>query len=292
MTSILHFSDIHFPLRLNKMTMREMLRFKRVLAGVNYALRRRKKFEDGDRKWAAFLRYVQERGDEFDALVCTGDYTALGMRKELRHAREQLKPLLQHPGLVLLPGNHDVYLPEAGGGYFYEVFGDAIRSEYSRIRPSDAPAGYPFVQLVDEQVAVLAVNSARSNPAFWRSSGVVDAQSVRAMRELLEREEVRRRKVVVATHYNVDDEDSALHGLNDRRAFRDLLAKYDCALLLHGHVHRGRKVDIAEFSVPVYCAGSLTYAGRESFWEFRIGERFEARQFHWTGSAYQIQTRE
>ena len=33
MTSILHFSDIHFPLRLNKMTMREMLRFKRVLAG-------------------------------------------------------------------------------------------------------------------------------------------------------------------------------------------------------------------------------------------------------------------
>ena len=287
MMRILHFSDVHFPMTYAGSFWRERMRPKRFLAALNYGLRRRSCFKEAPAKWEAFRSFVEEGA--FDAVVCTGDLTASGMSGELASARERLRFLFSHPGFVLMPGNHDVYLPGMGQALFGRYFSDSMRGEL--IRPEGCAVGLPCARLLGDDVAVVAVDSVKPNPCIWLSSGRVNERQMEWTRELLGHEALRDRFVLVATHYNLDDGDSWRHGLENRAAFREMLSAFpNVGAVLHGHVHRSGRAELPVLNAPAFCAGSLTYRGRESFWVLEWdGTVLSARKGGWDGTRYILQ---
>ncbi len=281
MTRILHFSDVHFPLSRNSVSLPEILRPKRILASANYLLRRRPKFIAGNTKWDAFNNFY--KSIEVDAVICTGDLSGMGMHGELDYAQSKLEHISKHPNFILLPGNHDLYLPEKNGSHFYDIFKDSITK--SDITISDNTP-YPLVKLINDNVAIVAVNSAKPNPSLIRSSGNISTEQLSAVDALLNNDELKTRHVIVATHYNADDEDTNLHGLENRKEFRAILAKHNCAMLVHGHIHKNQTYNVPDSNTKAFCAGSLTYKGRESFWVYNIGEKNSAQAGSWDGAQY------
>lgn len=283
MTRILHFSDVHFPLSWESISFPEMIRPKRILAGLNYTLRRYSKFSDANDKWTAFMKFANSL--EFDAVICTGDVTGMGMHGELEYAHDKLKEISKHKNFIMLPGNHDLYLPEKNGSYFYEVFKDNI-AHRDAMHCVSTTTPYPFIKIINDNVAILAINSAKPNPSIIRSSGKIDAEQLVAMGSLLQSPELRSRKIIVATHYNVDDEDTNLHGLENRKEFRKLLSKHKCDMLVHGHIHKSQTYTAPDTDTKVFCAGSLSYKDRESFWVYNIGDQITAQAGSWNGTEY------
>ena len=281
MTRILHFSDVHFPLSLDSVSLPEILRPKRILASANYFLRRRPKFIDANTKWAAFEEFYNS--SEFDAVICSGDLSGMGMHGELDYAHHKLETISKHAHFILLPGNHDLYLPEKNGSYFYEIFKDNITK--SDIATSEN-SPYPLVKLINDNVAIVAINSAKPNTSLIRSSGHISVEQLTTLDKLLGKQELKTRHVIVATHYNADDEDTNLHGLENRKEFRAILAKHNCAMLVHGHIHKNQTYNVPDSSTKAFCAGSLTYKGRESFWIYNIGEKNTTQAGSWDGTQY------
>ena len=107
---LLHFSDVHVSAEFRDVPIHRWVG-KRGLAGLNLLLGRGKRFSAAPEKLRALARFAQEQ--KFDAVLFTGDYTALGLEREFRAAREAVEPLMHAPaGYVNVPGNHDLYLPE------------------------------------------------------------------------------------------------------------------------------------------------------------------------------------
>lgn len=285
MTTILHFSDVHFPLTCDSASVREVLRPKRFLALLNYGLRRYSKFSDANHKWDAFEEFY--KSSKFDAVICTGDLSGMGMRGELDYAHSKLEAISKHKNFILLPGNHDIYLPEKNGSYFYDIFKDNIAITDIPCKDS-APcvSPYPFIKLINDNVAIIAINSAKPNPSLIRSSGHISAEQLAAMDSLLADAKLQKRHIIVATHYNADDEDSNLHGLENRKEFRKILAKHNCAMLVHGHIHKAQAYYVPQTNTKAFCVGSLTYKGRESFRVYNIGEQSTTQAGTWDGKQY------
>jgi 3',5'-cyclic AMP phosphodiesterase CpdA len=283
MSRILHFSDVHFPLTWDMLAVPGMIHPKRILALVNYLLRRQTRFRNAPQKWEAFLSFVEH--SHFDAVICTGDLTAMGLPGELDAARKRLAPLLERPDFVLLPGNHDLYLPGKAAEWYDRIFPTTQRTNI--LCPDDG-APYPFIKLVGQDTALLVLNSAKPNPLIWRSSGRISPEQMQAARELLSASalELRLRHLVVATHYNIDDDDSSLHGLENRLQVRQFLEEINCSMLIHGHIHHHGKTPIEGFLPQVYCAGSLTYRRREGFWVYTVEDQITAQAGTWNGREY------
>ena len=268
MASILHFSDIHFPLAASRIEAADLRHPKRLLATLNYLVRRRFFFSQATDHWQRFQASMADK--EFDAILCTGDLTTMGTRRELEHARAQIEPFLHHPAFILLPGNHDLYLPRQEARHFFDVFADCYQKPGQiRIEPSSTYP-FPFLQLVGDDTAILAINSAKPNPLLWLSSGRVSDAELEQAKALAQRPECKNRKLIIATHYNCDDEDSWRHGLENRKAFREFLEQTNCFLLAHGHVHRSYETTIKNLPTQICCAGSLTYRHRESYRVYQI----------------------
>lgn len=267
---LLHFSDIHLE---NGFRDVELGRFvnKRFVGFVNLALRRRRKYRGGLAKMQALAELmVRER---VDVAICTGDYTALGTEPELELARRAIEPFVRAPlGFVTVPGNHDVYLPDALP-LFEKHFGDLLVSDL----PALATDGvYPLVRFFGDDVAVVAINSARPNPPIFRSSGRIPDAQLEGLRRALEHPRVRGRFVFVITHYAPrlwnGRPDSVSHGLENADALFESCAGLERGVLLHGHVHRCYSVRVPELNVPLCGAGSTTMAGREGLWVFEVRE--------------------
>jgi len=232
-------------------------------------------------KWESFMTFYQSMN--FDAVICTGDFSSMGCRGELLAAHEKLQPFLKRPDFILMPGNHDVYLPGEEEGYFNDLFADYYRGDFLRL---EGGSRYPFAKIINEQVAIVAVNSVKPNPLIWRSSGRVALEELEALKKLCAHPELRARRLLVATHYNVDEQDTALHGLENRSDFRAALVECGCAALLHGHIHHEMIYDFPEAPIPVFGAGSLTYRGRETFHVLEIDETIRCRTGFWDGRQY------
>jgi predicted phosphodiesterase len=60
-------------------------------------------------------------------------------------------------------------------------------------------------------------------------------------------------------------------------------------VLLHGHNHRPYTYFLPDTAVPLYCAGSLSKAGAESFWLFDLfGESLNARRGAWKNARFAL----
>jgi hypothetical protein len=191
-----------------------------------------------------------------------------------------------------VPGNHDVYLPDAiADGRFEAAFGDLLATDRPDLATAD---GWPRVRLFEDDLAVIAINSARPNPEILRSSGRIPDAQLEALDRAVRDPEIAARYTIVATHYGIrlgsGRPDRFAHGLENADALIAILARLDRGVLLHGHVHHRFHLRLPELSIDVLNAGSTTHAGREGLWMLELeGRGGRAIPGRWAGTGYVLE---
>lgn len=268
---ILHFSDVHVDVPASAVPMRDWFG-KRLIGGLNHALRRRPQFARAKEKLAALARFAAQ--ENVDLAMGTGDFTILGTEPELIASAAAVAPLASRPlGLVVLPGNHDLYLLD---GVREARFGKHFDAWMTTDCPDLATDGaWPRVRLF-EGCAIVSISSARPNPEPWRSSGRVPDAQLAGLRRALIDSRLRGRFVIVATHYAPRKEsgqpDSALHGLENADALLDAISSLERGCLVHGHIHKRYRLQLPGVAPSILCAGSTTQEGREGLWVLDVDD--------------------
>lgn len=284
---VLHISDLHVDVPLSTVPWRGWLN-KRFMGGANYLLNRSRHFRAVREKIRALDRFRREQ--RVDLVLCTGDYTVLGTEAELAAARDAVEPLTRAPlGFVTVPGNHDVYVPDALGR-FERFFGDLLETDMPDRR---VDGRWPIVRFVGDTIAVVAVDSARPNPQPWRSSGRVPDAQMEALAGILAEPRVRERFVFVITHYAPrlanGRRDRFTHGLVNGDALLACVADLPHGAVLHGHVHHCYRVRVPGVGPTLFGAGSTTQDAREGLWLFDVTpEGVIAARGGWVNDAYAL----
>ena len=266
---ILHFSDPHFDLSLKSIPWKKWFG-KRAVGALNLLGGRGKRFDDAESKIEALVEFKEQNG--IDLVICTGDYTALGLEAEIINAAEIVAPLATpEDKFITVPGNHDIYLYDSlHQESFNRHFGKFMRSDLPQYRVDEF---FPFVRLFDE-VAVVGLNSAKPNPLPWRSTGYIPDKQLEAFSEILKDKRVKDKYILVSTHYAPRDEnglpDKKHHRLINAKEFLECCKGIEKGAILTGHIHKGFRVEIDGLKAPLFCAGSVTMDKRESFWLFEI----------------------
>ncbi len=282
---ILHISDVHLPFPEGSRRDAGMLHPKRMLAMLNYKLRRMKKYAEGETKLAGLEAWLEQ--EPVDWILYTGDSVNQGLEGEYLAAAPRMARTLgmARGGALAVPGNHDWYTEGSVRRY--------RRRMGARLPKSDRPEwagreGFPLVRFMGEEAVAIGLNTAVPHFNFWDSSGLLRAEEAERTAEILDRPEVRdRRWVFVMTHYPYLDTDW-LHGLRGTEALWKVLAGRRNVVLLHGHNHYAYEKRGPE-GQPVFCAGSLTKDGAESFWLFEpYGDYLNARLGRWGGGRWWV----
>ncbi|HVS62646.1 MAG TPA: metallophosphoesterase [Thermoanaerobaculia bacterium] len=289
---ILHFSDIHLDFQLRRVPLRDWFG-KRLMGGGNYLLRRREAFRQGKRKLDALAALIHE--DDPDLIVFSGDFTTLGTELELLNAREAIEPILAtSASFVCVPGNHDVYLGDVvRQGRFVRNLGDLLVTDMPDLLVDDH---WPIARLIEDSVAVVAVNSSRPNPRPWRSSGLIPHEQLVALSKMLADPRLADRFVFVVTHYPPCGPDgrphAKLHGLDNATELMETIAPLgDRGALLCGHLHDAFHQRPVDGAPRVFCAGSATLEGREGFWQFDLdtaGRRVHTSRGRWAPEGWML----
>jgi 3',5'-cyclic AMP phosphodiesterase CpdA len=184
-----------------------------------------------------------------DVVVVSGDLTQRAKSEEFEAARAYLDTL-PHPQIVV-PGNHDISL--------YNVFRRFLQplDRYRRYITDDLDPVY-----LDEEIAVLGVNTARS--LTFKDGRVNQQQLGRIRAELAELDPAITR--IVVTHHpfdlpqSADDDDLVGRAPMAMAAF----AESGVDLLLAGHLHVSHssstadRYQISEYAALVIQAGTAT----------------------------------
>lgn len=196
---------------------------KRLIGGANlYLLGRRAHFQE--RTVDALIRAVEDQAP--DALICSGDLTALATAAEFDLARDRLGPLFSRQPSLLIPGNHDVYAA-GSGGRLQATFPDACRGDGAGVLPGITAGGMRIVGL---DVCF----------ADWASRGRAGAGLERLRQELAAGAE----PLGLMIHYPLRDRRGQPYGpwtraLIDAPEVERLLDHPRAAAVFHGHEHHG-----------------------------------------------------
>ncbi len=287
MTRLLHFSDVHFQDPVWSVPMRDLMS-KRLVGAVNLWLHREKLFRSVPEKLDALDRFRKEQA--VDAVLCSGDFTALGTESEHKVARAAMQRFLDAPGgLAVVPGNHDLYVR---GNLEHTRFGRHFADLLSTDCPEHAVDGpYPFVRLLGDRLAIVGLNSARPNLMPFVSSGIIHRSQLEQLVKILD--ECHDRLCVVMTHYAPLTQggrpDAPHHGLDNAGELLSICARPN-VMLIHGHIHQ-RYFHKATHARPwLFCAGSVTHQGREGLWVYDIeGQQVRATPGVFGGADYRLQ---
>ena len=221
-----------------------------------------------------------------DVVVVSGDLTQRAKSEEFEAAKTWLDTL---PGpQIIVPGNHDIS--------FYNVLRRFLQplTRYKRYITDDLDPIY-----VDEEIAVLGVNTARS---LTFKDGRVNKEQVASIRAQLAAVDPALTKIIV-THHPFDLPGSADEDDLVDRAPMAMKAFADCGidLLLSGHMHTSRagstseRYDLHEYAALVVQAGTATSTrGRGEVNSFNVvrveSERIEVDRYGWdeVGKQYSL----
>jgi 3',5'-cyclic AMP phosphodiesterase CpdA len=282
---ILHFGDIHLPFPPGAFRAPEILHPKRLVALVNFYLRRGGKYADALQKLNGLQEFL--RREPVDYILYTGDTLNFGLEREFTAAAGRLAETLAlaRRGALAVPGNHDLY---TGSSLVHHRthFAPLVRSD---LPDSATPTGYPLVRWLGDDAVAIAFNTACPHFNFWNSSGRVPVLELDALARLLARPDIAaRRRIFLMTHYPFDER-GFFHGLRNSRALLKLLRGRPNLVLLHGHNHRSYTHLVRGTATPLYCSGSLSKAGGESFWLFEpFGDTLNARRGVWKNARFAL----
>lgn len=238
MLRIAHVSDLHVLSPLGDEWQRVFFN-KRMTGYANVLLQRGRVYR---RPYlAAVLAAAAQKADH---VVVTGDITNLALESEYADARRLLDEVARSAEVTVVPGNHDVYLPqivhERRFAHHFEPF---FRSDLPELAV-DVPAGrFPCVKLRGP-VALIGLSSAVPRPPFV-SAGYLGHAQLEALHAVLAHPEVARRTPVILVHHDPLDSRVRLlqlrSGLVDAAALRASLSPLARGLVLFGHLHVRRR---------------------------------------------------
>ena len=288
---VLHFSDIHISLGLGRIPMRDWPG-KRMAGGVNFLRGRGRRFQQALEKMDVLAAFANS-GD-VDLVVFSGDFTAMGTRAEFATARAAIEPFVRSPAeFVCVAGNHDIYTRTVVREKRFERTFEGLLE--TNLPDSRVDGPWPIVRLLGDDIAVVALNSAKPNPIPWRSSGRIPPQQLDAVRKILQRPEIDGRFVFVVTHYapRLPDggPDTPMHGLENAEEFLQAVAGVERGAILCGHVHHTYRVRVPGVRLEIFCAGSATMHELEGFWMYDVADgSLTARRGRWTGHGYEVES--
>ena len=268
--TLIHFGDLH----LWRYGMDGDPYLKRWLGLANLFLRRHRWFPPAVAD-ALAERFINEQSDWI--LFC-GDLTTTGLRAEFDAARRLFEPLRQRIGerLVAIPGNHDRYTPKVARNNLFERNFLAANQDY------------PFAVDLNDHWTLIALDLSR--PRLISARGEIDDALLARIRDLLDRQRTRDRRLIVMGHYPLVDSPSGHHGWSHQLVGREkVLAELERAgvvVYLHGHVHKRCRID--HNGVTHINCGSAGRIGpsnplrRAGYTQIQLGpERLESVQAVW-----------
>lgn len=167
-------------------------------------------------------------------VVNSGDFTQRARRSQFRSAAEFMKRL-PHPRLSV-PGNHDIPLFDVVRRFISPL------GRYKRYITDEL-----FPRYVDEGLAVLGINTARS--LTWKS-GRISVEQIQKMEQILSGLPGTLFKIVVTHHPFIPppgQEDSGVDLVGRAGRALEVLEKGGVDLLLAGHLHHGYTGDIRTY---------------------------------------------
>lgn len=282
---ILHFSDVHLPCPPGAFRTPEIFHPKRLAALLNFYLQRGSKYADALQKLNGLRDFLQR--EPVDFLLYTGDTLNFGLEREFTAAAGRIAETLAlaRRASLAVPGNHDLYTGSSLALH-RKHFAPFLRSD---LLDSATATGYPLVRWLGDEAVAIAFNTARPHFTFWNSSGRVPGLELDALHRLLDRPEIAsRHHIFLITHYPFDER-GYFHGLRNSKALLALLRGRGNLVLLHGHNHRPYTHLVPGTATPLYCAGSLSKAGAESFWLFDLfGDTLNARRGAWRNARFTL----
>ena len=221
---ILHISDLHLytlgiPI--------SSIFTKRLLGQANLWLRRRLMFSNEDT--LRRLKALTQQG--FDRVLLTGDLTTTAQDAEFKIAHDALTGLMDEGRLLLIPGNHDRYLPESKG--VYERFFKAL------------PYMQDDFEIAEWEICegIVLIGIEMTKPAsVLNADGEIRESTLQLLIKRLE--ELKDKEIWLAGHYPILYPEgyrfSERRTLKEaqRRILLDLISRYKIRYYLHGHEHR------------------------------------------------------
>ncbi|MFN0061586.1 MAG: metallophosphoesterase family protein [Myxococcaceae bacterium] len=217
---------------------------------------------------STLARLAQLGAETADHFILSGDVTAYALEEEFQGAQAALGALAHDPKrCTVIPGNHDVYTPEAKAARRFERhFGHLTVSDWPEYCREE---GFPFVRLLGDAAAIVGLCSARVPALPGFSFGWVGDAQRQALSEILADKRLSARAVLVVVHHapkaHDGGRDRPLHGLKDADALMAMLPGPRFAIL-HGHIHKRYHHPATAHSPHIFGAGTSTAAGKEGYW--------------------------
>jgi 3',5'-cyclic AMP phosphodiesterase CpdA len=220
MFALAHISDLHLAVRPGL----DQLAGKRVLGFLNW--HRARKYIHRVEALNAITRDLQ--ATPLDHIAVTGDLVNFSVAPEYAWARHWLESIGPPEAVTVIPGNHDLYVPDAERGPT-EYWGDYMHGD-------DAAENgeFPFVRRRGT-VALIALSTALATGPFM-ATGRLGATQLARLAETLQQTRGSFR-VVLIHHPPVTAANHYLRRLIDAAEFRAVLAEHGADLVLHGHNH-------------------------------------------------------
>lgn len=221
MFTLAHLSDPHIP-PLPTPTWRELLG-KRITGYINWQ-RKRRFIHDGE----VLERVIDDlKRQAPDHIAVTGDLANIGLAAEFVRGRDWLEHLGSSRDVSLVPGNHDIYVPEAA------IF--AARQWESYMMDDAGTPGFPYVRKRGN-VALIGVSSGVPTAPFLATGwiGTTQLAALAVLLETLKKEGFFR---VVMIHHPPVTKSGRHKQLLDAPVFRSVISRHGAELVLHGHDH-------------------------------------------------------
>lgn len=203
-----------------------------------------------------------------DHIALTGDLVNISLPDEFARASKWLADFGPPEGIMVIPGNHDVYVAtiwgEGLGRWGAYMAGDGRP-------PADDFEVFPTVRRRGP-VVLIGLNSGVPKPPFLATGTLGDSQIAAAEKLLAELGRQGLCRVVLIHHPPLTTE-KRFKRLTDAAAFQAMIRRVGCELILHGHNHRSEVAHIAGPAGPVPVIG-VTSASAAS------GSKYGRARYH------------
>eukprot|EP00474_Spongospora_subterranea_P010710 CRZ11168.1 hypothetical protein [Spongospora subterranea] len=244
---IAHLTDLHFQ-RLATAKWSELIG-KRAIGAFNLRILQR------DREFSEAVVHdlvVRIQNLKPDYVAITGDLSALGLDSEFDAARDALLPVLSSIPSFVIPGNHDIYTPDARSRFearFAPWMGEKTLSGLQTSTFGD----------------FLFIGMDCCRPTLIGSRGFAPPQQLSNLVDILENTD---KKVILLTHYPIVDSSGKpyhlehhWHGIENGSALLSSLSESTVKpyMILHGHVHKGWATSWQDVAIHNPGAGGHAY---------------------------------
>ena len=265
-----HLSDLHIT-KVRIQSLKHLLS-KRALGTLSWNMRRRTKYRP--EILSSLIGDLHQQNP--DHVVVTGDLTNVALEDEFSSSLSWLEKLGGPELVSLVPGNHDVYVPESKDST-WNYWGKYMRSHHvpENLRASlglNQAEEFPTVRIYGA-IAIVGVSTAIATHPLSASGTIGELQLSRLEQILGSLTGTGLCRVVLLHHPPQRLSIARRRRLTDAAAFRTLIAKVGAELILHGHAHKRLTNDIdgPRQRVPVCGVRPSSAVG---------GGRHRAAQYH------------